>query len=66
MEKWKLHQYFEDGAVELYNLETDISEMHDLSKVKSFKTNELLQILKDWRVITKAFIPTQLNPDYIN
>ena len=59
-------KYFEDGAVELYNVETDIFEMYDLLKVKPFKTNELLQILKDWRVTTKALIPTQLNPDYIN
>ena len=63
--KWKLHQYFEDGAVELYDLETDLSEMNDLSKVKPNKKEELLIILEHWREEIKAPIPNQLNSNYI-
>ena len=29
--KWKLHEYFEDNDIELYNLETDIREQNDVS-----------------------------------
>ncbi len=63
--KWKLHQYFEDGTVELYDLKADISEMNNLVKVKPNKTAELLKILEDWRKEIKAQVPYQLNPEYI-
>ena len=47
--KWKLHQYFEDGAVELYDLEKDLSENNNLANNKPQKTKELLKMLDDWR-----------------
>lgn len=64
--KWKLHQYFEDGTIELYNLETDLSENINLVKEKPNKTVELLKMLNSWRSKTNAPVPKQLNPDYIN
>ena len=38
---WKLHQYFEDNGLELYNLREDIGETKDLSKKNPDKTREL-------------------------
>ena len=38
-DNWKLHHYFEDGKIELYNIEEDISESTDLSKTNLEKTN---------------------------
>ena len=63
--KWKLHQYFEDGAIELYNLKKDISETNDLSIAKPGLTARLLKMLEQWRKDVNAPVPTQLNPEYI-
>ena len=64
--KWKLHQYFEDGAVELYNLDTDLSEQNNLAQINLEKTSEMLNMLELWRTATNAPIPDQLNPNYIS
>lgn len=61
---WKLHHYFEDNNLELYNLKNDISESNDLSKENIEKTLELFNDLKIWRDHRNAPIPTKLNPDY--
>ncbi|OIQ39411.1 MAG: aryl-sulfate sulfohydrolase [Bacteroidetes bacterium MedPE-SWsnd-G1] len=61
---WKLHHYFEDGSVELYNLENDIGEQNDVSKINVEQTKELHQMLKTWRTEINAPIPSELNPDY--
>jgi hypothetical protein len=62
---WKLHQYFEDGGLELYNLKDDMGEQVDLAASNPEKTQELLTILEDWREATGAPVPVALNPDYI-
>jgi len=62
---WKLHQYFEDGALELYNLKEDIGEKNNLANTKPDKVSELLDVLDDWRSSTRAPIPTAPNPDYL-
>ncbi|MFB9052735.1 sulfatase [Formosa undariae] len=61
---WKLHQYFEDQGLELYNLKSDIGEQHNLAKENPKKTEELLAKLKHWRNETNAPTPTKRNPDY--
>ncbi|ARN57287.1 sulfatase [Sedimentisphaera salicampi] len=61
---WKLHEYFEDGELELYNLKTDIGESKDLSELYPQKTKELYEILCRWREKTNADIPKKLNPKY--
>tara|TARA_B100001057_G_scaffold127661_1_gene126634 strand:- start:108 stop:1586 length:1479 start_codon:yes stop_codon:yes gene_type:complete len=61
---WKLHHYFEDNNLELYNLKNDISESNDLSKENIEKTLELFNDLKIWRDHRNAPIPKKLNPDY--
>lgn len=61
---WKLHYYFEDHGVELYNLSDDIGERNNLASSMPSKKEELLGSLKNWWKQTNAPIPTQLNPDY--
>ncbi|PHN02684.1 aryl-sulfate sulfohydrolase [Flavilitoribacter nigricans DSM 23189 = NBRC 102662] len=61
---WKLHEYFEDGALELYNLEDDLGETNDLSATNPEKAAELHQMMQTWRESTQAPVPTELNPDY--
>ena len=39
---WKLHQYFEDGGLELYNLKEDLGERNNLAQTNPEKTEELL------------------------
>ncbi|MDN5217417.1 sulfatase [Fulvivirgaceae bacterium BMA12] len=61
---WKLHQYFEDGAVELYNLKDDLGERNNLVKERPQKTKELLNLLEQWREEVNATVPDELNPAY--
>lgn len=61
---WKLHQYFEDGGLELYNLRNDISESTNLAPQQPQKTAELLKRLEQWRQDTHAPVPSKLNPQY--
>ena len=61
---WKLHQYFEDGALELYNLDTDIGETKNLSVSNPQKTDEMLSVLKNWRQEVEAVVPVKPNPRY--
>ncbi|MBN1352581.1 sulfatase [candidate division KSB1 bacterium] len=61
---WKLIEYFEDGAIELFNLESDIGEHHNLSDLVPEKARELNQLLRAWREDVKAPVPTRKNPAY--
>lgn len=62
--KWKLHYYFENDEVELYNLDEDIGERKNLVKDEPEKTEELLNYLKNWWKETNAPIPRNINPTY--
>ena len=61
--KYKLIEFFEDNHVELYDLEQDISEEHDISDQMPEKVVELRRLLKEWREKVNAKIP-KLNPEY--
>jgi arylsulfatase A-like enzyme len=61
---WKLHYYFEDEAIELYNLAEDIGEANNLAQREVEKREELLGLLQGWWDRTEAPIPTELNPEY--
>jgi len=63
---WKLHYYFEDDGLELYNLSEDIGERNNLSEKYPEKTDELFGLLKEWWERTNAPIPTTLNPEFID
>ena len=62
--EWKLHQYFEDGGLELYDLKNDIGETTDLSRMNPTKTQELLAQLEAWRAQVNAPVPSELNPAF--
>ena len=61
---WKLHEYFEDGRMELYNLAIDIGEKKNLADTYPRKVLEMQQMLIDWRTEMNAPVPTKRNPDY--
>ena len=61
---YKLHQYFEDGGLELYDLEKDISEQKNLSPSMPQKAFELLKLLEAWRKSVGADIPLKRNPKF--
>jgi len=61
---WKLHEYFEDGGLELYNLADDLGERNNLADKMPDKTKELHDIMLRWRKQTKAPVPTEKNPKY--
>ncbi len=61
---WKLHENFEDGQLELYNLKDDIGEKHNLAKSNPEKAGELHRKLVAWRKSVDAPVPTEANPKY--
>lgn len=61
---WKLHEYFEDGAIELYNLAEDLGETTNLAKQNAEKAEELLSLLREWRSRVNAPVPSEPNPHY--
>jgi len=64
MGDWKLHYYFEDQGLELYNLSEDISEQNNLAKANPEKTQELFVLLQAWWSSTNAPIPNELNSEF--
>ncbi len=60
---YKLIEFFEDGRLELYNLEKDVGERDDLAAREPTKAAELHQKLKQWRASLNAQMPA-LNPNY--
>jgi len=61
---WKLHEYFEDGALELYNLSSDLGEKNNVIKSHPAVAKELYEELKAWRKSIHAPVPTKANPEY--
>ncbi|NNE94112.1 MAG: sulfatase [Verrucomicrobiales bacterium] len=61
---WKLHEYFESGELELYNLKEDIGETKNLAKSNPEKAGELHAALREWRAEIKAPVPTEPNPAF--
>jgi hypothetical protein len=63
-QNWKLHYYFEDDGMELYNLAEDIGERNNLVHENPEKAQVLHDMLKEWWKATNAPIPGVLNPEY--
>jgi arylsulfatase A-like enzyme len=61
---WKLHEYFESGALELYNLRDDIGERRNLARKNPEMAEKLHEMMKAWREATDAPVPDAENPDY--
>ena len=60
---YKLIEFFEDGALELYNLVEDPAEETNLADTMPEKAADLLEELKQWRTNVEAQLPTP-NPNY--
>lgn len=63
--EWKLIQYFENNDIEVYNLQKDPGEKHNLINTYPEKAEQLLKELNDWRERIGAPVPHILNPAYI-
>jgi arylsulfatase A len=55
--KYKLLEYFENGTVQLFDLDKDIGEQKDLSMNKPKITQKLLKMLQAWRKEVDAKMP---------
>ncbi|GAA4301892.1 sulfatase [Aestuariibaculum suncheonense] len=62
--KWKLHYYFENNDIELFNLDKDISEQYNLALEHTKQAKKMVKQLKKWWKKTNAPIPTTINPEY--
>lgn len=62
--RWKLHEYFEDGALELYDLEVDPGERQNLAEAMPEQAKRLHNKLANWRKRVSAPVPTKPNPFY--
>ena len=59
MGRWKLLEWYEDRAVELYDLVADPGEREDLAGTEPGKVRELLDRLSSWRVEVGAKMPRE-------
>ncbi|MBI9019459.1 MAG: sulfatase [Phycisphaerae bacterium] len=59
--KYKLIEFLDNNYVELYDLENDIEEKHDLSKKMPQKTSQMHQTLINWRKNVNAPGPMRKN-----
>lgn len=64
MGQYKLIEFFEFGQLELYDLETDGLESHNIALEKAGITAKLYARMQAWREEINAPVPTELNPEY--
>ncbi len=60
---WKLLEFFEDGALELYNLRDDLGEAKNLAPLHPDRVKAMHTALQAWRRDVQAQMP-QRNPAY--
>lgn len=60
---WKLIEWYEDGALELYNIPQDLGEKSDLAARQPERVKDLHAKLVAWRKEVGALMPTP-NPDF--
>ncbi|QDU81074.1 Arylsulfatase [Polystyrenella longa] len=61
--RYKLIEDFQEGRLELYDLETDLGEIHNLAEEKPELAATMQQQLADWRAIVGANMPVK-NPGW--
>ena len=59
-----MHRYYEDNAIELYNLDKDITERINLAEKEPEMVQELIQAMDNWIVQIGAPIPIKKNLTY--
>ncbi len=62
-DNWKLIENFEDGSLELYDLEVDVAELTNLAEKLPEVTARLYAQLKGWQDEVEALIPEE-NPEW--
>jgi arylsulfatase A len=62
---WKLIEFFESRTHELYNLEHDSGEQHNLATSEPARAAALLARLHAWQQATAAPRPSQPNPAFV-
>lgn len=65
LENWKLHYYYEDEGIELYNLKDDIGERFEVSNQFPEIKDSLFNLLQIWLQKTDAPLPVEKNPEFI-
>jgi len=61
---WKLHYYFENDEMELYNIVEDPGERNDLLNTHPKMAEEMKTKLISWWKMTNAPRPVVMNPEY--
>ena len=62
--RYKLLEFLETGLLELYDLDADPGEVHDLADTMPSVRDRLYQHLSRWRTEIAAPVLTELNPEY--
>ena len=60
---WKLIEFFEDGALELYDLKSDPGEQTNLAAAETARLKDMHTVLQAWRKDVSALMPVP-NPQY--
>lgn len=60
---WRLVEFYDNGAVELYNLREDLGETKNLAAAEPERARQLTEMLHAWRKSVDAQMPTP-NPNY--
>lgn len=63
-DNWKLHYYYEDEGIELYDLRSDIGERRNLAAAQPRRARKLLRLLRKWQQRVAAPLPVDPNPAY--
>jgi arylsulfatase A-like enzyme len=64
--KWKLIEFFEDGRLELFDLDSDIAETKNVATEHPEIVKSMLEEMRKWRLSVNAQMPTpnpQWNPN---
>ena len=61
--EWKLIEWYEDGALELFNLRRDVGEKYNLAELEPERARRMQAMLAEWRERTGAVMPGR-NPGY--
>lgn len=59
--RWKLIKWYEDGLVELFELQTDLGERNNVSKQHSEIAQQMLHELRQGRDSVDATMPTLID-----
>lgn len=62
--KWKLHYYYEDAGVELYDLSSDPGEDNNLAELEKGMRDKLLNQLREWLKTERAPVEFDPNPEF--